>query len=186
MSLGDKLINLRKKYNMTQEEVADKIDVTRQTISNWELNQTKPDIDQLKGLSKLYKVSVDELIDNDVKDIIVEKVSNVEKLAGLLYNILKGIIIFLLGMFILSILSIILFSGIRSSYMVSVDESTTFRCALDNQAYTITITRRGSEPIEITGAGELYALLNLGNYENTNEIIFRVIEHIEENGGRCA
>ena len=93
MTIGDKLVELRKQKNLTQENVAETLNVTRQTISNWELGQTIPDLEQAKALSKLYKISLDELVDNDVKEVLSEKISNTEKLAGLSIKLLKGIII---------------------------------------------------------------------------------------------
>ena len=85
MTFGEKLINLRKQNKMTQEDVAEKLDITRQTVSNWELNQTKPDLEQAKGLSKLYKISLDKLVDNDIKEFSTEKVTNIKKL-GKVFN----------------------------------------------------------------------------------------------------
>ena len=76
MKLGDKIQNLRKKKGLSQEELSEKINVTRQTISNWELGETMPNPEQLKLLSKELSVSIDELLDNDIKNILVEKVSN--------------------------------------------------------------------------------------------------------------
>ena len=93
MTLGEKLVELRKQKNLTQEKVAEELKVTRQTISNWELNQTIPDLEQSKALSKLYQISLDELVDNDMKAVLAEKISNTEKLAGLSIKLLKGIII---------------------------------------------------------------------------------------------
>ena len=71
MSLGNNLFNARKKSGLSQEEVAEKLGVSRQTISKWELDETLPDICQSKKLSNLYKLSLDELIefDIDVKEI---------------------------------------------------------------------------------------------------------------------
>lgn len=62
MSLGNKLISLRKKAGLSQEEVADKLKVTRQTISKWENDQSKPELVKAKLLSELYCVSYDYLI----------------------------------------------------------------------------------------------------------------------------
>ena len=77
MSLGNSLFNARKKNGMSQEEVAEKLGVSRQTISKWELDETLPDIQQSKRLSNLYHLTLDELIDfdMDVKEIeqIIEK-----------------------------------------------------------------------------------------------------------------
>lgn len=62
MSLGDKLLDLRKKAGLSQEEVADKLSVSRQTVSKWETNQTIPELIKAKLLSQLYNVSYDYLI----------------------------------------------------------------------------------------------------------------------------
>ena len=79
MSLGNSLLNARKKSGMSQEEVAEKLGVSRQTISKWELDETLPDIRQSKRLSNLYHLTLDELVDFDidVKEIeqIIEKTS---------------------------------------------------------------------------------------------------------------
>lgn len=60
--IGDKLKEARLKKNMTQEEVAEKIFVSRQSISNWENNKTYPDIGNVIALSDLYEISLDELL----------------------------------------------------------------------------------------------------------------------------
>ncbi|MCI8615474.1 MAG: helix-turn-helix transcriptional regulator [Lachnospiraceae bacterium] len=79
MSLGNSLFNARKRSGLSQEEVAEKLGVSRQTISKWELGETLPDIWQSKHLSNLYHVTMDELVDfdADVKEIedIIEKTS---------------------------------------------------------------------------------------------------------------
>lgn len=62
MSLGDKLLDLRKKAGLSQEEVAHKLSVSRQTVSKWETNQTIPELLKVKLLSKLYNVSYDYII----------------------------------------------------------------------------------------------------------------------------
>lgn len=66
MKLGKSLFNARKKSGMSQEEVAEKLGVSRQTISKWELDETLPDICQSKKLSNLYRLTLDELIDFDI------------------------------------------------------------------------------------------------------------------------
>ncbi|SCI79011.1 HTH-type transcriptional regulator immR [uncultured Clostridium sp.] len=62
MSLGDKLLDLRKKAGLSQEDVADKLGVSRQTVSKWEMDQTIPELIKVKLLSQLYNVSYDYLI----------------------------------------------------------------------------------------------------------------------------
>ena len=70
MNLGNSLFHARKKCGLSQEDVAEKLGVSRQTISKWETGETLPDIRQSKQMSILYHVSLDDLIefDMDVKD----------------------------------------------------------------------------------------------------------------------
>ena len=62
---GDKLKKLRTDNNLTQDELAEKIMVTRTAISKWETNRGYPSIDSLKELSKLFDISIDELIQDE-------------------------------------------------------------------------------------------------------------------------
>lgn len=66
MKFYEKLIILRKKALLSQEELAEKLDVTRQTISKWELGQSKPDIDKLQMMSKLFEVDVNTLTNEEI------------------------------------------------------------------------------------------------------------------------
>lgn len=79
MSLGNSLFNARKKSGLSQEEVAEKLGVSRQTISKWELDETLPDIRQSKSLSVLYHLTLDELVDFDIEvkeiEAIIQKTS---------------------------------------------------------------------------------------------------------------
>ncbi|MHC5228102.1 helix-turn-helix domain-containing protein [Enterococcus sp. LJL99] len=65
MELSFKLQKRRKELKLTQEEVAEKIHVSRQTISNWETGRTLPDISSLILISDIYKVSLDTLLKED-------------------------------------------------------------------------------------------------------------------------
>ena len=66
MSLGSNLYQARKKAGLSQEGVAERLGVSRQTISKWETDETLPDIRQSKRLAVLYKLTLDELIDFDL------------------------------------------------------------------------------------------------------------------------
>ena len=63
--LGNKLYELRKEARLSQEEFADKIGVSRQAVSKWERGETLPDMDNLITIAKLFKTSLDGLIDNE-------------------------------------------------------------------------------------------------------------------------
>lgn len=62
MNFSEKLISLRKKEGLSQEELGYKLNVTRQTVSKWELGQTTPDMDKLSEMAKIFNISVDQLI----------------------------------------------------------------------------------------------------------------------------
>lgn len=64
MKFNEKLIELRRKEGLSQEELGYKLNVTRQTVSKWELGQTTPEMDKLIELGKIFNVSVDNLINN--------------------------------------------------------------------------------------------------------------------------
>lgn len=60
--MGGRLQRLRNQNSLTQEELAERLDVSRQSVSKWELNKTLPDVDKLIQLSEIYQVSIDYLI----------------------------------------------------------------------------------------------------------------------------
>lgn len=67
MAIGKKIVELRKKYNFTQEKLAEKVGISRQTLSSWESDITSPDLVQASTLSKVLKISLDELVDNSIE-----------------------------------------------------------------------------------------------------------------------
>ena len=74
MNLGNNLYQARKRVSLSQETVAEKLGVSRQTISKWETDETIPNIYQSKKLATLYKLSLDELIEFDVNLKEVEEI----------------------------------------------------------------------------------------------------------------
>ena len=76
MKFNEKLVKLRKENLLSQEELAEKLGVTRQTISKWELEQTTPDMDKLSQISKLFNVSVDELLNEADEPIKANQTSD--------------------------------------------------------------------------------------------------------------
>lgn len=113
MDLGKKILELRKKENLSQEQLAEKMNVTRQTISKWELSETTPDIKQAKELSRLFKISLDELTENDITTLVMQKVSNTEKLAGLVLKVSKWLGVCFLITLVIDIISFIIFMFIK-------------------------------------------------------------------------
>ena len=106
MEIGKKLKNARVQSGMTQENVAEKINVSRQTISNWENEKSYPDIISVIELSNLYSISLDVLLKGDEKMIEhLEESTNVvksnKKLIGAIsLNIVVVILLITLNMFL--------------------------------------------------------------------------------------
>ncbi len=65
MKLSEKLLALRKQRGMSQEELAEKLDVSRQAVSRWEVGSAQPDASNLLQLSKLYGVTADYLLNDE-------------------------------------------------------------------------------------------------------------------------
>ena len=97
MELGNRIKKFREKINLSQQELAEKIYTSRQTISNWENDKTYPDINSLKLLSNIFDVSLDNLIKGDIermKKKVEEKDIRGFKVLSWIFTIEMGIMIF--------------------------------------------------------------------------------------------
>ena len=146
MELGKQIYELRKKANLSQEQLAEKVGVSRQTISKWELGETAPDIKQAQVLSQVFSVSLDELTGNDTKEVIYKKVSNTEKLAGVIIKVIKIWGIIILTCLIVAVVGIVLFGFVRGEGSVEFEnnvEKVTFTEVVGEETYIITIGSDG-------------------------------------------
>ena len=106
MEIGKKLKDARMRSGFTQESVAEKVNVSRQTISNWENEKSYPDIISVIDLSNLYSISLDELLKGDEKMMEhLEESTNVVKstrklIGAILLNIITVILLITLSMFL--------------------------------------------------------------------------------------
>jgi len=109
MKLSDKILKLRKQSGMSQEELAEKLNVSRQAISRWEVGSAQPDASNVLQLSKLFGVTADYLLNDDYEsDHDVPVVKNTEAAAKSKIKKVVGICagaFGLLGNFILYIMS---------------------------------------------------------------------------------
>lgn len=114
MNFSEKLISLRKKEGLSQEELGYKLNVTRQTVSKWELGQTTPDMDKLSEMAKIFNVSVDQLINEtetmEDKTTVIEdqSIDQKEKSSSknkIIIFILVGALIIVLGLMAVKILT---------------------------------------------------------------------------------
>ena len=95
MDLGKKITAMRNEKNLSQEQLAEKLNVTRQTISNWENGKFYPDIDSLVNLSKFLNVSLDVLLsyDDKVLDYLKDSTDIVKSNKNILYAVLLNILL---------------------------------------------------------------------------------------------
>lgn len=98
MDLGKKIIEMRKNKNLSQEQLAETLNVSRQTISNWENGRFYPDIDALVKISKYFNISLDDLLASDSNVLKHLKVSTdiVRSNKNILYAIILNIFLIIL------------------------------------------------------------------------------------------
>ena len=116
MKFGNKLVKLRKEHKLSQEDLAYKLEVSRQTISNWELNVTKPDIEYIKKISKVFCISIDEILENDVRNIIEKKISNTEKLTNKNTKNIKILLITLYCIILSTLIFVIIYYSTKKDF----------------------------------------------------------------------
>lgn len=130
MILADKIMNLRKKACMSQEELADKLNVSRQSVSKWESAQSIPDLDKIIALSKIFSVSTDFLLKDEIEkqDTIEENINyetNTKKVSlneanDYIKIVHNSSLKIALGVFlcIISPISLVLLAGLSQTYKV--------------------------------------------------------------------
>lgn len=184
MSIGRKILEFRKKKNFSQEDLAEKIGVSRQTISKWELDETVPDLRQAKLLAKEFGVSLDELADNDVENVLVEKISNTEKLAGMVIKILKIIGVFLVVSFLMNIIAIILFNTFRKNENISVNNQATLNCKMGENRFLITVS---DEEFACSFCNEDVKknLEEFVDFDDIEKTVYDIETYFKNNGGEC-
>lgn len=181
MALGNKILEYRKRKGLSQEQLADKINVTRQTISNWELGETQPNSEQLKMLSKEFSISIDELLDNDIKNISLSK-TNVQKHSKSKYLkiFLICIVIIILGIFILYINK----NNFKRKDKI-IDK--TIICNLYGEDHIFNIKYYEADGKIKELGKDLYFkdILELDKYDDVNQILNIINDYVKKNSGTC-
>lgn len=185
MEIGNKILELRKKNNLSQEVLAEKVGVARQTISKWELGETSPDLKQSKKLSEIFNVSLDELVSNEIKEILVEKISNTEKKSETTLKIVKAIGISLL-IFVIVIISLYSRLVIQKSYDKNRNiKYSSITCNLNNEQYSFGFKfyEDNGQIIEAGGDGYLSDITDIEKYSNAYQAINIIDAYVKNNGG---
>lgn len=128
MKLSEKILSLRKQHGISQEELAEKLNVSRQAISRWEVGSAQPDASNVLHLSKLFGVTTDYLLNDDYEsdhDVPVVKYTEIavkkkfKKIIALClagFGLFGNFIIYLLSRFIEVMVPVIKRDGGRTTY----------------------------------------------------------------------
>ena len=176
--IGKKIYEYRKKEQISQEELAERVGVTRQTISNWELNETIPDIEQAKKVSQILGISLDELTGNKTEYIMLKKITKNEHSTKSLLKITGitlGISIFFLLIIIGVMIAILNYfkatpAGQQLIFECKINEETTYyeiNSDMDNKITSFNTSNPDLQNIDITkyqGASKLQAYLNINSF----------------------
>ena len=188
MKLGEKVLKLRKKINISQEQLGDQVGVTRQTISNWELGETSPNPEQLKLLSKALNIGIDELLENNIKSVEKDKVDKTGNDSNKIIKILKtiGIIIgIILFFFLVIVVSILFFSNYFQTTATASGVETT--CEYKNEVIKVGVWKdyqSGNLYLQ-TSNQEILNKFKPYNYDHEEKMIDDITKYIEDNGGKC-
>ena len=179
MELGNLILKYRKQNSLSQEDLARKIGVTRQTISKWELNETSPDLKQAVKLAEIFKISVDELVSENK----IENIQKEEKKKKKYKNAFICYFIFLL-LIIEGVAILFYYFGYnltiaRGSFAVV--------CSLDEEEYGFNITYDDTHDILMTEGSEYIfkKIYDREKHKNAVELLTDINNHFKEKGGYC-
>ena len=186
--LGEKIINERKNHKLSQEELAEMVGVTRQTISNWELNETSPDLKQAQKLSDIFNISMDELIGR--KNVLLEKVDKTESNSNLIIKLIKilGITLGTLIFILLCVVCIYLFT--INYYKSELAASGEGRICYYNGKISNYVIMKNNADGSLSFDIEDLSIVNEFNLSNVKtgepkEILDKIVVYIQDNGGVC-
>ena len=140
MKFSEKLMSLRKSKGMSQENLAEKLNVTRQTISKWELDQTTPDLNKLLEISKLFEISIDELTN---KNYMIRQAG--ERIA--LNTPIQGTCADILKLAMVRIAKELEAKGLKSKMILQMHDELVFDCLEEEKDTVIKIAKEIMENV---------------------------------------
>lgn len=186
--LGEKIISERKKCKLSQEDLAEKLGITRQTISNWELNETSPDLKQASKLCDIFNISLDELTGKE--SAILTKLDKTESNSKLIIKLVKtvGITLGTLIFILLCIVSIYIYS---TNYYTAEPTATGEGkiCYYNGKISDYTVMKNNSDGSLSYDIGDINIMNDLDLYNvkkgEPKEILEKIVKYIKDNGGTC-
>lgn len=179
MNLGKKILEYRKKKGLSQEQLGEKIDVTRQTISNWELGQTQPNPEQLKLLSKELNVSIDELLENDIKRVLIKKTVNNNRIT----NFILKVFVIIIGIIVCLYINTVIDNSKNQGILI--DETIICNLYGEDHSFHIWYYELTGKTKELGGDSYFSDILNLDKYNNAHQIFNIINDYVKKNSGTC-
>lgn len=169
--IGDKIYKFRKSKNLSQEEFANSIGVTRQIVSKWESNQSIPGVDKLKKISDIYNIPYDELLDDTKYE---------ENKRKLIYRyIILFILMILIQMIFILVISMISDNNINNDYKCIGSQTymvmEIYESEDNNYSY---VTLKKNDDIETVKVSKVIS--SLIEVQKKYEFIFRSNSDIDE------
>lgn len=184
MSLGEKLVKIRKDNKMSQEDFAEIFNVTRQTISSWENTKSYPDIETLIKISDKFNISLDVLLKGDKNMVknIDNNVKNNKKNKKIIIILIITIFVLIIAFLIIWNYSLLGFNNTTSDAKGSIY----ITCTLEDNKYFYNVSY-GEDYRILTIDGDDYILENVDTEDSTNakENIELVKEYFKNNNGSC-
>lgn len=186
--LGEKIISERKKCKLSQEDLAEKLGITRQTISNWELNETSPDLKQASKLCDIFNLSLDELTGKE--NAILTKLDKTESNSKLIIKLVKtvGITLGTLIFILLCIVSIYIYSTNYYTAEPTANGEGRF-CYYNGKISDYTVMKNNSDGSLSYDVGDINIINDLDLYNiktgDPKEVLEKIVKYIKDNGGTC-
>ena len=178
MELGNLILKYRKQKNLSQEELAKEIGVTRQTISKWELNETSPDLKQAVKLAEIFDIDFNKII-NQIKEKEPQKVILNDRIKN--YTLILSLSLFVI--IIVSLISIFFYN-----YGYNKNHSTIYVvCTLNEKQYQYAITFDDTNDV-IQYEGDDYInkiAYEKGKRKKAIDVLTDINNHFKEEGGYC-
>ena len=186
MDIGSKISELRKKNNLSQEALAEKVGVARQTISKWELSETSPDFRQAIKLAEIFEVSLNELADNGFKAKCCETVVEYENKSKRKKGAVKATVICLVVFLIIATPVFVRVAVKKYQYKGGDVRYSTVECDLygEKYYYEFKYYQEDGQIIEAGGDAYLSDITEIEKYGNAYQAINIIDAYVKSNGGK--
>jgi len=154
INFSEKLFELRKVKGLSQEELAEKVDVSRQTVSKWEMGQSTPEMEKLIALSELFDISIDELVgkekdSNELNNSVIDNTIKAKTKKSIIFKIIMILIVIYLVSIVYKFSILTVWNNIGQSF--------------NEENYSFTINMMGNNNLSDILSHAMYITLKIGD-----------------------